>query len=99
MEPLIRRGTQADAPVLKALDTMVPLDRARAESIDRWLRDDPVLVAEIDGRVIGYGVFDHGFFGQSNAAMLMIHEDHRGQRIGEHILRKIEALSDTPSST
>jgi ribosomal protein S18 acetylase RimI-like enzyme len=96
MEPLIRRGTQADAPVLKDLDTIVPIDPARAECIDHWLRDDPVLVAEVEGRVVGYGVFDHGFFRQSNVAMLMIHEDYRGQKLGEHILRKLEQLGDTP---
>jgi ribosomal protein S18 acetylase RimI-like enzyme len=96
MEPLIRRGTQADAPILKDLDTMVPIDPARGESIDQWLREDPVLVAEVDGRVVGYGVFDHGFFGQSNVAMLMIHREFRGRKLGEQLLRKLEELGDTP---
>jgi ribosomal protein S18 acetylase RimI-like enzyme len=96
MEALIRRGTRADAAVLKDLDTIVPTDPARAESIDRWLRDDPVLVAEVGGRVVGYGVFDHGFFGQSSVAMLMIQEEYRGQKIGEHILRRLEVFGDTP---
>jgi GNAT superfamily N-acetyltransferase len=96
MRPVIRLGSNADAPTLKELDTIVPIDPARAESIDRWLRDDTVLVAEVDGRVVGYGVFDHGFFGQSNVTMLMIHHDYRGRKIGEHILRKLEALGDTP---
>ena len=96
MEALIRRGTQADATILKDLDTIVPIEPARAESIDHWLRDHPVLVAEIEGRVVGYGVFDHGFFGQSNVAMLMIHQDYRGQKLGEQLLRMLEKLGDTP---
>jgi ribosomal protein S18 acetylase RimI-like enzyme len=96
MEPLIRQGTQVDAPAMKGLDTVVPIDLARAESIDRWLGSGSVLVAEVNGRVVGYGVFDHGCFGQSNVAMLMIHQDYRGQKIGEHLLRKLEGLSDTP---
>ena len=72
MDPVVRPATQADVQDLKDLDTMVPIDPDRAEAIDRWLRDTPVLVAEVDGQVVGYGVFDHGFFGQSNAAMLMV---------------------------
>lgn len=96
MDPVVRPATQADAQDLKDLDTMVPIDPARAEAIDRWLRDDPVLVAEVDGQVVGYGVLDHGFFGQSNVAMLMVHRDYRGRRIGELILRRLEELGDTP---
>ena len=65
MEPLIRRGTQADAPVLKDLDTIVPIDPARAESIDRWLRDDPVLVAEVEGRVVGTACLTMGSLGRA----------------------------------
>ena len=96
MEPLIRLAIQADAQSLKDLDAVVPHDSSRANAIDQWLRDDPVLVADIDGRAVGYGVFDHGFFGQSNVAMLMVHSDHRGRRIGERLLRKLEEFGDTP---
>jgi len=96
MNLCIRSAKPADAQDLKALDTIVLIDPKRAEAIDRWLHDDPVLVAEVDGRVVGYGVFDHGFFGQSNVAMLMVHQDYRGRRIGECILRKLEELGDTP---
>jgi ribosomal protein S18 acetylase RimI-like enzyme len=96
MQPRIRRGTPADAAALRGLDTTLPVDPARAVAIDRWLTNDHVVVADLDGRVVGYGVFDHGFFGQSNVSMLMVHRDYRGQRIGEHILRRLEALGDTP---
>lgn len=96
MEPLIRRGMPTDASALKDLDSMVPLDPTRAGSVDRWLRDDHILVAEVDGRAVGYGVFDHGFFEQSNVAMLMVHKEYRGRRIGEHLLRMLESLGDTP---
>jgi ribosomal protein S18 acetylase RimI-like enzyme len=96
MGALIRRGIEADASALKDLDTIVPIDPARAECIDHWLREELVLVAEVQGRVVGYGVLDHGFFGQSNVAMLMIDEDYRGRKLGERILRKLEELGDTP---
>ena len=96
MAPLIRRGVQVDAPVLKGLDAIVALGRARAECTDHWLCDSPVLVAEVEGPAVGYGVFDLGLFGQSNVAMLMIHEDYRGQKIGERILLMLEEFGDMP---
>ena len=96
MQTTIRPGKTADARALKALDTAVPRDPTRAEWIDRWLRQDTVLVAELDRRVVGYGVFNHGFFHQSQVDMLMLHPDYRGQRIGEQLLLALERKADTP---
>ena len=91
----IRKATETDASALKMVDTVVPLDGTRAKHIDEWLRHDEVLVAEINGQIVGYGVFNHAFFRQGNVDMLMIHPEHRGQKIGEHLLRELERLCDT----
>lgn len=96
MAATVRRGEAADAAALKALDTIVPVDPRRAESIDRWLERDVVFVSEIDGQVVGYGVFNHDFFRQGNVDMLMLHPDYRGQLIGELLLRALEQACDTP---
>jgi len=92
----IRPGTPGDADALKAVDSVVPRDPTRAEYIDAWLRDDTVLVAECEGRVVGYGVFNHAFFRQGQLDMLMVHPDFRGRRIGEHLLFALEVRCDTP---
>ncbi len=96
MKATVRPARLADARALKALDTVVPRDPTRADWIDRWLREDTVLVAEVDRRVIGYGVFNHGFFHESQVDMLMLHPDYRGQRIGEQLLLALEGKADTP---
>ncbi len=92
----IRQGTLIDEQSLKDLDTVVPLEPARAEFIARWLREDTVLVAEANGRIIGYGVFNHAFFHQGQVEMLMIHQACRGRRVGERLLNALEKLCDTP---
>ena len=92
----IRPATIEDADAIKALDTVVLLDPSRAVYIDEWLAKDTVLVAEFNNRVVGYGVFNHAFFRQSQVDMLMVDESYRGQRIGEHLLLELEKLSDTP---
>jgi len=91
----IRQAEQSDAQALKELDTIVPLDPTRAEFIDRWIKDDIVLVVEVDNSVVGYGVFNHAFFYQGHVDMLMIHKDFRGQGFGEHLLQALEKLCDT----
>lgn len=95
MIPNIRRATNKDAQALKELDSVVPIDPERAVMIDRWLEEDEVLVAEFDGRIVGYGVFNHAFFRQGQVDMLMVHADYRGRRIGEHLLKALEELCDT----
>ena len=92
----IRKATEADSSALKAVDTVVPVDATRAEQIDEWLGHDDVLVAEIGGQIVGYGVFNHAFFRQGNVDMLMLHPGYRGQKIGERLLLELEKLCDTP---
>lgn len=39
---------------------------------------------------------NHAFFHQCQAEMLMVHPDFRGRRIGEHLLKALEAKYNTP---
>lgn len=92
----IRKALRLDSHALKDVDTVVPLDPKRAEHIDEWLEHDTVLVAEVDSRIVGYGVYNHTFFRQGTVEMLMLHPEHRGQKLGEHLLLALEELCDTP---
>jgi len=92
----VRRGQEADAAALKARDSIVPLDPRRAASIDGWLACDVVFVAVADNEPVGYAVFNHDFFRQGNADMLMIAIGWRGRRIGEQLLQALEQVCDTP---
>jgi GNAT superfamily N-acetyltransferase len=96
MRAKIRVGVLDDASALKNLDSVVPLDPSRADLIDQWLRTDIVLVAEMEGQVVGYGVFNHAFFHLGQVDMLMVHPDYRGGRIGEQLLEALEQECDTP---
>lgn len=96
MTATIRPGVPADAPRLKALDTVVPNDPLRAEWIDRWLLHDTVVVAAAGDLVVGYGVLNHGFFHHNQVEMLMVHPEYRDQRIGEQLLTALEQEADSP---
>ena len=92
----IRKAIQADAASLKELDTVVAHDPTKAERIDEWLEHDEVLVAELENKIVGYGVYNHAFFRQGQVDMLMIHSDYRRQKIGEQLLIALEQLCTTP---
>jgi GNAT superfamily N-acetyltransferase len=90
----LRLAGPVDAPALKKLDSVIPVDPSRGDLIEHWLRNDQVMVAEIQGEAVGYGVFNRSFFHRPHVEMLMIHPDFRGRRIGEVILRGLEELCD-----
>jgi ribosomal protein S18 acetylase RimI-like enzyme len=91
----IRRATSEDSSSLKALDTVIAVDPGRTALIETWLSKDTVVVAELNSEIVGYAVFNHAFFHRGQVDMLMIHADHRGKRIGEHLLKAIENLCDS----
>jgi len=96
MTIIIRKAVLNDAQSLRNIDPIVPFNPSRVEMIDAWLQKDFMLVAEIDDRIIGYGVFNHQFFRQSQIDMLMISKEYRGKRIGELLLLSLEKYADTP---
>jgi GNAT superfamily N-acetyltransferase len=96
MKPNLRLGVPADAEAIKSVDSMVAVDPARAPFFEQWLCEDTVVVAELDGQLVGFGVYNHGFFHQSQVERLMIHPDYRGKRIGGQLLEALEQMCDTP---
>lgn len=66
-----------------ALDSVAAIDPERIMQIGNCLAHGGLQVAEQDGRVVGYLVMHHHFFGE----MLMVSRERRGQGIGTALLR------------
>jgi len=96
MAPLVRPAQISDSAALKALDSAVASDGARADAIDRWLKEDEVVLAGVDAVIVGYAVLARRrFLDYDTLQMLMVEERYRGQRIGEILLRHVQGLSLT----
>jgi len=96
MAPLVRPAQISDSAALKALDSAVASDGARADAIDRWLKEDEVVLAEVDAVIVGYAVLARRrFLDYDTLQMLVVEERYRGQRIGEMLLRHVQGLSLT----
>ena len=95
MESIIRSGIKKDSACLISIDSVAKKDLDRIKLIDEWLNNDTVYVAELDGRIVGYGVYNQKFFHQGNIEMLMIAEEYRGRKIGEQLLLAIEKVCET----
>ena len=75
-----------------ALDSVAAIDPGRAMQIGDWLARGGVQVAEQNGKVVGYLVIHHHFFGEAFVEMLMVAHAQRGQGIGTALLRQAIAL-------
>ncbi len=85
--PHLRDGIPQDEDALIALDSVAATDPRRIMQIGDWLAHDGVQVAEQDGRVVGYVVTHHHFFGEAFIEMLMVARERRSQGIGAMLLR------------
>jgi len=72
---------------LIALDSVAAIDPERIMQIGNCLAHGGLQVAEQDGRVVGYLVMHHHFFGEAFVEMLMVSRERRGQGIGTALLR------------
>lgn len=96
MKPYVRPGKPSDADALKRLDTTLSGDPGRALSIERWLHDGSVLVAEVEQDIVGYGVIHHRFFHHGFVEMLMVAVHHRHSGVGRAIMEALERRCETP---
>mgnify|MGYP006194989781 FL=1 len=85
--PHLRDGIPQDADALIALDSVATTDPRRIMQIADWLAHGVVQVAEQDGKIVGYLVIHHHFFGEAFIEMLMVAREQRSQGIGAILLR------------
>lgn len=90
--PHLRDGIPQDADALIALDSVAAIDPSRAMQIGDWLARSGVQVAEQNGKVVGYLVIHHHFFGEAFIEMLMVAHAQRGQGIGTALLLQAIAM-------
>lgn len=112
MERMIREATAADLTQLVALLQQVSLDKPREdpgpplpEAYQRAFREvdaDPrqhLLVAEVDGRIVGTVVLiivpNLSYQGRPWAELenMVVDESHRGRGIGEALVRRAESFA------
>ena len=84
---LIRPAADADLAQLLELDEIARRgDEHRRRFIEERLAQGQMLVAEHDGRVAGYAVFDRSFFEHGFVHMLYVGEQDRGHGTGAALL-------------
>jgi len=92
----IRAATVDDHEALCAIDTVANTSPERRDQIRSWLDSARCCVAEVDGRIAGYGVLTHHFFGHPFIEIIMVGEAFRRQGVGAEIVRHLRAIAPGP---
>jgi len=89
----IRAATVNDHEALCAIDTVANTSPERRKQIRSWLDSARCCVAEVDGRIAGFGVLTRQFFGHPFIEMVMVGEAFRRQGVGAEIVRHLRSIA------
>ena len=92
----IRNGSVRDVEELLALDSVARTDAQRRTQIRTWISEGQTFVAHHDGRIVGYGVLQHSFFGRAFIAMVYVDPSERRRGLGTRIVEHLEQRAETP---
>lgn len=91
----VREGTSEDEEAIASFDHIARSDATRAAFVERVLRSETCIVAELQGAVVGYAVLEYTFFEFGFVSMLYVAEAARRRGIGRTLMREIEARCST----
>jgi ribosomal protein S18 acetylase RimI-like enzyme len=92
----IRRATSGDIKALINLNPRLARDGHETRRALRSLADGNVLVAEADGRVVGFVAFDYMFFDRGFINYLGVHADFRRLGLASALMRAAAEACTTP---
>jgi ribosomal protein S18 acetylase RimI-like enzyme len=87
----VRRAEEADADAVVAVDHIPE----RADDVRRAVLETRCLLAEVDGRVVGFCIAGH-FFGYDFLELQVVGSDHRRKGIGTALAKAWEESSRSP---
>lgn len=91
----VRVATPADTPAILAVDALALADPARARQITRAIEQGQCRVAVDAGRIVGYVMQDHGFFGHGFVSLIVVAAACRRQGVALRLLQAAVTACDT----
>jgi GNAT superfamily N-acetyltransferase len=88
----VRRATGAEVDLVVALDTEATRKGARRAVLRTAQSKDRLLVAERDGRIVGYATHGH-FFEYDFLELLVVHENDRRTGVATALVNAVEAAA------
>lgn len=87
---LIRQAVGEDLPALIDVDHIARTDSDRLDFVRNAIEGRRTWVLEVSGRVVGYGIISHEFFGRSFLDLIHIAESQRSRGYGPSLIAFLE---------
>jgi len=92
----LRRANNEDIQPICSFDQIaINNEENRRNFIAKSIESGVCFVAEINGKVIGYGVFDYTFYSNGMIDMLYTYPEHGRQGIGTKLVKHVELICET----
>jgi ribosomal protein S18 acetylase RimI-like enzyme len=95
-DAIVRSATYPDATAIVALDPSARAQQSRANFIYRSITARTCYVAELNARIIGYGVLEYTFFEHGFIPLVLVAAEHRRQGVASALVRHMEKVCKTP---
>jgi ribosomal protein S18 acetylase RimI-like enzyme len=85
-----RTAVERDLPSVVRCDAYAQSSKARRSALERWCAQGDVLLAELEGQVLGFVVLEHSFFGHGFIPLISVHPSSRRQGVARFLLAEAE---------
>jgi len=95
-EPIdLRDAAARDIDMLLRCDAYAQTNPSRRVALDRWIARGECLVAESEGRIVGFVVLEHGFFGHAFVPLVCVAPGHRRLGFATAMLAAVQSRCRT----
>jgi ribosomal protein S18 acetylase RimI-like enzyme len=95
-DEVVRRAGESELTALIECDPFAQADESRRNALNTWLLQGVVLVAQVQGEVVGLLVLEHGLFGHGFIPLICVKPSARRRRHALRLIRAAEAECRTP---
>ncbi len=95
-EIVCRRAALDDMAAMLRIDEYAQISTRRADDIAVAISAKDCIVAQDGPDVVGYLVFDHGFYGNGFVSVIVVAQEQRRHGVGLHLLHEAELRCRTP---
>ena len=95
-EIVCRLAGPADTGAMLRIDEYAQISTRRADDIAVAISAKECIVAQDGADVVGYLVFDHGFYGNGFVSAIVVAHEQRRHGVGLHLLHEAELRCRTP---
>jgi ribosomal protein S18 acetylase RimI-like enzyme len=92
---IIKTATDDELEDIRTIDSMTLGSNRRRDFLTEAVKAGRCLVADVGGKVAGFGILEQTFYGQGFISLLIVHPDNRRKGVATALIRRMESACPT----